>query len=133
MIFCAKTTAVESAACAFKFANTIRNGKTNVMKFAVLASGAGSTLDFLLEAQSNSQLHPKICLLITDNPSAGALKVASNYDLPKKCLSPREYTDILSWEEDLVSILLKYNPDFILLAGYVRKIGPHMLRFFTIV
>ena len=69
-------------------------------------------------------------MLVTDNPAAGALQVASQYGLPKHCVSPKEYTHIQAWDEALVDILLKYDPDFILLAGFLRKIGPRVLNVF---
>ncbi|MCB0349711.1 MAG: phosphoribosylglycinamide formyltransferase [Bdellovibrionales bacterium] len=100
------------------------------MKFIVLASGKGTTLESLLTLQSKGQLQPQICALVTDNSKAEALQVASRYNIPAQCIPQQEYSDYASWDAALLAYLNKHDPDFILLAGFLKKVGPKVLNKF---
>jgi phosphoribosylglycinamide formyltransferase-1 len=100
------------------------------MKIVVMASGAGSTLEFLLNKQSMAILSPRIVGLITDNPAAGALQVAEKFKIPAKVVSPRDYNNFADWDSALAESLVSLAPDIVLLAGFLKKIGPNVLNRF---
>lgn len=100
------------------------------MKFVVLASGAGSILDFLLQQQNTGSLHPKIQALITNNPRAGAIQFAQKHGLPYHCLDISQYNDFEAWDRAVLELLTEIQPDFLLLAGFLKKIGPLVLKAF---
>jgi phosphoribosylglycinamide formyltransferase 1 len=118
------------AARTSEFANRIRAGKSNIMKFVVLASGKGSTLEALLTLQSKGQLQSKICALVTDNLKSEAIQVASRFNLPSQCIPLHNFSNYARWDEANLSYLNKYNPDFVLLAGFLKKVGPQVLNKF---
>jgi phosphoribosylglycinamide formyltransferase-1 len=98
------------------------------MKFVVLASGAGTTLDFLLQKQNTGSLRPKIQALITNNPHSGAVQVAQKHRLPNHCLDSSLYNDFDAWDRAVLKLLTEIQPDFLLLAGFLKKIGPQVLQ-----
>lgn len=100
------------------------------MKFIVLASGTGSTLEALLSMQSTGLLHPQICAFITDNPQSGALQIAHKFNISTHCVSPKSYQTYAEWDAALLSHLVQFKSDFILLAGFLKKIGPLVLKEF---
>lgn len=56
--------------------------------------------------------------------------MAARYNLASHCLSPKDYPDFAAWDAALLALLRKGNPDFILLAGFLKKIGPGVLNVF---
>jgi len=100
------------------------------MKIVVMASGAGSTLEFLLNKQNIATLSPRIVGLITDNPAAGALRVAERFNIPAQVISSRDYNNFSDWDSAVAESLVSYAPDSVLLAGFLKKIGPKVLNRF---
>ncbi len=100
------------------------------MNFVVMASGKGTTVEFLLSKQFNGQLQPKICGLITDNSRAEAPQVAQRYEIPHQCISPKDYSSYDLWDSAILAGIESYQPDVILLAGFLKKIGPRVLNKF---
>lgn len=97
-------------------------------KIAVFASGNGSNFQALVEAEKMGKLDAKISLLICDQPEAYVLKRASAERIPFLCVSPKCYSSKISYEQALLEQLNRESIDFILLAGYMRLIGPTLLQ-----
>lgn len=93
-----------------------------------LSSGAGSTVDFFLNQIKEKKANFIISAVITDNPKAGVLKVAKKFDVPVHIV---KYDKTGLWDEELLKILLSYKPSLILLAGFLKKIGPKVLQVFS--
>lgn len=87
-------------------------------RLAVFASGAGTTLEFLLQARREQRLIHDICLLVTNNANAGALAVAKKYNISAA---------VALTEVEVLNALIEAKIDFIFLAGYLKKIGPQIL------
>lgn len=97
-------------------------------KIAVFASGNGSNFQALVEAEKMGKLDAKISLLICDQPEAYVLKRASSERIPFLCVSPKCYSSKISYEQALLEQLNRESIEFILLAGYMRLIGPTLLQ-----
>ena len=95
----------------------------------LLGSGKGSTIKSLCEAVKSGNLQAEIKALITDNPRSNILSLAEEYKIPSFTL-PFEKSQEEKWDKELLKILKKYHPDLILLAGFLRKIGPQVLSAF---
>ena len=100
------------------------------MNICVFASGAGSNFKAILDSIKKGYLKSKVCLLITNNPDCGAVKIAGknkidHLSINKKLfaeLTEKEYSDIF------LNALKKYKIEFIVLAGYMKIIRPEVLR-----
>ena len=94
-----------------------------------LGSGKGSTIEFFCEKIQKKQSKFKINLIITENPKSGLLKIAKKYRLP--CHVIKYNTEnFKEWDQKLNKTLLLYNPSLIILAGFLKKIGPIVLSHF---
>lgn len=96
----------------------------------VFASGAGSTLEMLLKATAERRFKHEIVLLVTDSPTAGALKVAEPFQIPVLCLPLKNFSSYDDWDRSLLAALLEARADFAFLAGFLKKIGPAVLNKF---
>ena len=102
------------------------------MKIAILASGAGSnaaeiikTLPDYIKKESAS-----IAVLISNNEKAGIKNIADLYDLPFEIHSLKNKNE----DEQIKSytdVLNRYEIDFIVLAGYLKKLPKELTTAFT--
>ncbi len=100
-----------------------------VPALALLGSGQGSTIDFLCEKIQSGSLPARAAGLITDNPKARLLDIAKKRGLP--CfIIPYNKADPDKWDRELCQALASLQPRMILLAGFLKKIGPRVLERF---
>lgn len=97
-------------------------------KIAVFASGNGSNFQALVNAVKAGRLDAEICLLVCDNPSAPAVLRAEREHIDLFCFTPNVFPDKAMFEKQIVRQLRCRNVDFIVLAGYMRLIGPTLLE-----
>ena len=100
-------------------------------RFAVLASGGGSTLEFLLNAQRAGDLRGEIVVAISDKSNAGALAVANLHRVSSLSISPKDFQSFDAWDAALADALIDARPELVVLAGFLKKIGPRVLRAFS--
>lgn len=96
----------------------------------VFASGNGTTLQAIIDSVQSHKLEAKIDLVVSDNPQAYALKRAQanhieTYIIQNKKLEERDL--------ELSKKLSKYSINLIVLAGYLKMIGPLLLEQYTII
>ena len=94
-----------------------------------LASGKASTIDFFCE----KTLHRKpfyIKALITENPRSGLVKISKKFNIPCHIVELKKNKDFSSWDKKICHLLLHYKPRLVLLAGFLKKIGPVVLNEF---
>ncbi|HZG72203.1 MAG TPA: phosphoribosylglycinamide formyltransferase [Chondromyces sp.] len=103
---------------------------TDKKRIAVFASGSGSNFQALAEAVKTNTLPADIALLVCDNPQAFAVQRAEKLEIPVFSFYPKEYPSKQAFETEVVNRLKEANVDFIVLAGYMRLIGPTLLAAF---
>lgn len=92
------------------------------LSVAIFASGRGSNFQSILDAVDNGDLDLDIVCCVSDRNDAGALDLAAARDIPGIVLHSREYKHEASYEEALMGALDDHGVNFIVLAGYLKKI-----------
>jgi phosphoribosylglycinamide formyltransferase-1 len=89
---------------------------------AVFASGHGSNFKAIAEACRRSEYPARVVCLVTDNPSARAVEIARDFDVPVHVIQqPEKKAKLLpEVEEQIVSVCKKHQVDLIALAGFMR-------------
>ncbi|AIE58807.1 phosphoribosylglycinamide formyltransferase [Bacillus methanolicus] len=95
---------------------------------AVFASGSGSNFQAILDAINNGSLKAKIKLLVCDQKNAYAIERAKAAQIPQFVFTAKNYLNKEEYENEIVHELKKYGVEFIVLAGYMRLIGPTLLK-----
>lgn len=90
------------------------------MRIAVLASGRGSNLKALIDAQRSGRLNAEIVVVASDKRRAGALQIAADAGIKTIALSPRDFDSRVAFDLALFARVAEYQPDLIVLAGYMR-------------
>ncbi len=92
------------------------------MNIAVFASGRGSNFQAVLHAIQNQHLSARICVVVSNKSSAGALEIARANNIPAFHFSSRQFESEGAFVSQLLKILEDHGVDFIALAGYMKKI-----------
>lgn len=97
-------------------------------KLVVLASGSGSNFQAIIDAIHRGDINANIVGLITNKSGIGAIKRAEKNSIPVKVIAP---DDPNSFHKNLLETLLDWNPDLIVLAGFLRKIPNEIIEAFS--
>jgi len=91
------------------------------MKLAVLISGNGSNLAALIAASADASFGASIEVVISDNPDAFGLHRATEAGIPTGLIS---WSDRTTGTDQLLGLLDQYSVDAVVLAGFMRILGP---------
>lgn len=101
-----------------------------MLNLVILASGNGSTLQAIIDAILQKKLEARIHLVVSNNPEAYALTRAKNANIETYVLKTNTFDER---DDELVNVLSNYNIDLIVLAGYLKMIGPKLLDHYKII
>ncbi len=93
------------------------------MNIAIFASGTGSNAEVILQ-KLPTFLHScnvKINLILTNNRDAGVLNIAKQFGIPAEVILLKNLPANVV-ETNYLRVLAQYEIDFIILAGYLKKI-----------
>lgn len=96
-------------------------------RLAIFASGTGSNYQAIDQAIKTGKLDAEIVLLVCDQPEAKVIEKAEQNQLASFVFNPKEYQDKQVFEMEIVSELQARHVDWIILAGYMRLVGPTLL------
>lgn len=86
----------------------------------VLVSGRGSNLQALLDAHRRGELPVEFRAVISNEPDAPALARAAATGIATATVDHRDYPDRHAFDRALTAIIDRYEPDLIVLAGFMR-------------
>jgi phosphoribosylglycinamide formyltransferase-1 len=85
----------------------------------ILISGRGSNMQAMLEAK----LPCRIAAVISNRVDAKGLSIARAHGIPTAVVEHRNYVDRDSFDTALAQSIDAFNPDFVVLAGFMRILG----------
>lgn len=94
------------------------------MRIVVLASGRGSNLEALIDAQRDARLPISIVAVLSDKVDARALEVARAAGIAAFHVDPRAFGSRREFDDALFAAIAGARPDLIVLAGFMRIIDP---------
>lgn len=100
------------------------------MRIAVLASHGGTILQAVLDACATGQLNAQVVLVISNNSNSGAMNRARKAGVPTAHLSSATHPSPHDLDAAMVAALSDTGADWVLLAGYMKKLGPRILTEF---
>ncbi|ANI31264.1 phosphoribosylglycinamide formyltransferase [Yersinia entomophaga] len=100
-------------------------------KIVVLVSGQGSNLQALMDAQQQGRLAGTICAVFSNNPQAYGLERATQAAIPAHALDAKTFPDRVSFDLALAQAIDAYQPDLLVLAGYMRILSPEFVQHYA--
>ncbi len=98
------------------------------MNIAVFASGRGSNLMAILNAIKKNVLKAKISVVISNNSNAGALEIARANGIDALHISRKQFSSDEEYVKKILDELKSRNIQLIVLAGYMKKIPPEVIK-----
>ena len=99
-------------------------------RVAVLLSGSGTLLQALLDARSVGELEADIVVVGSDNATAQGLRRAESAGVPTFVHPFTRGGDRPAWDVRLTETLVARQVDLVVLAGFMKLVGPHFLAAF---
>lgn len=93
------------------------------LRLAVLASGAGTNLQALIDAIASGELDTDIVGVFSDRPKSLALQRARDAGLPATALSPKSFASRAAFDAAFFAAVDEAQADLIVCAGYMRLIS----------
>ncbi len=100
------------------------------IKLGVLLSGSGTNLQALIDAIRCGGLDASIELVVSSRPNAYGLQRARAAHIPTLALSTLDYADPIAADATIAQELIKYQVDYVVMAGYMRMVHAPILKRF---
>jgi phosphoribosylglycinamide formyltransferase-1 len=97
------------------------------MKVCVLISGNGSNLQALIDARDEKRIEIDIVSVISNRADARGLERADKAGIPTSILDHQGFADRNEFDRALALLIGSGNPQLVILAGFMRIIGPGVL------
>lgn len=94
-------------------------------RIAVLISGSGRTLRNLLDVIATGELSAEIVVVVSSVADVRGLEIAAEAGIPTHILSPRDAKGIEAYSAATYELLTPYEPDLVVMAGYLRRLLVH--------
>lgn len=99
------------------------------LKVGVLISGSGTNLQAIID-EAKQGLPVDVVQVVSSRPDAYGIKRAEEAGIPVLVLSRDDYADPLAADASIVEALQKAGAEYVVMAGYMRKVTPVMLQAF---
>lgn len=100
----------------------------NKARVVVLISGSGSNLQALIDAATAEDYPAKIVAVISNRPAVKGLERADQAGIPAHVLDHKEFADRESFDAALSERIDQFNPDLVVLAGFMRILTPSFVQ-----
>jgi formyltetrahydrofolate-dependent phosphoribosylglycinamide formyltransferase len=99
-------------------------------RLVVLVSGSGSNLQALLDATADEAFGARVVAVGADRDGIAALDRARAAGVPTFVLRVKDFPDRAAWDRALAGACAEFAPDLVVLAGFMKLVGPGFLRQF---
>ena len=102
---------------------------TDRLKIGVLLSGSGTNLQAIIDAIVEG-LPTDIVLVVSSRPDAYGIERARAAGIPTLVMNREKYADVLAADAQIVEALQEAGAEYVVMAGYMRKVTSVMLDAF---
>ena len=100
-----------------------------MLRVLSMVSGGGTNFQAIIDSVKNGTItNTELVGVISNNKNAYALTRAEENGIDAKCISPKDYESREVFNQELLKAVDAYEPDLIVLAGYLVVIPPEMIK-----
>ena len=100
-----------------------------MLRVLSMVSGGGTNLQAIIDSVKNGTItNTELVGVISNNKNAYALTRAEENGIDAKCISPKDYESREVFNQELLKAVDAYEPDLLVLAGYLVVIPPEMIK-----
>ncbi len=100
------------------------------LKLGILASHGGSNAQAIMDNARAGTINAELAVVISNNAKAKVLERAAAAGVPTEVVNALRYPGEGEEDRALVDTLRRYGVELIVLAGYMKKLGPAILEAF---
>lgn len=99
-------------------------------RLVVLVSGTGSNMEAILKASQAPAYGAQIVAVGADREGTRGLEIAEEAGIPTFVEKLSDYPDRDAWNLAIRDVVADYQPDIVVLAGFLKLLGPDFLAAF---
>lgn len=104
---------------------------TSRCRFVVLISGRGSNMCAIIEQARREQWPAEFTRVISNRADSPGIAWANARKIPTSVLSHKDFATRQAFDAHLASVIDQEQPDYVLLAGFMRILTPVFVRQFS--
>ncbi len=97
-------------------------------RIVILISGRGSNMEAIVNACGRERWPAQVAAVIANRPDAAGLQFARAHGLASAVVDHRAYASREAFDDALAEAVDSHCPDLLLLAGFMRILGPAFVR-----
>ncbi|HDY90504.1 MAG TPA: phosphoribosylglycinamide formyltransferase [bacterium] len=98
------------------------------LKLGVLASGGGTNLQSIIDRSLDGSISADVILVVSNNSKAKTLERAANHGIDALHISAVTEGSAEGADRRIAAEMVSRGVDIVVLAGYMKKIGPELLN-----
>lgn len=99
-------------------------------RIVVLISGGGTNLQAIIDASKHDNYSGDIVAVVSNKADVYGLTRAQDADIPTSVLSHKDFDSREDYDSALITEINHYQPDLIVLAGFMRILTPKFVQKF---
>lgn len=103
---------------------------SKIKKIVVLISGQGSNLQAIIDACASNELSAQVVAVISNKTAAKGLERAQKFAIPTVVKEKTPDQTRVEYDQELAELVASYQPDLIVLAGWMRVLSNAFLKNF---
>ncbi len=100
-------------------------------RLVILISGRGSNMQSIIRAIDTDELDAEIVAVISNRPDAAGLQTAAAAGIETQLINHRDFDSREAFDSELARAIDTYQPDFVILAGFMRILTAEFVRHFA--
>jgi phosphoribosylglycinamide formyltransferase-1 len=100
-------------------------------KIVILISGNGSNLRAILEQHRAKAWPAEIVGVISNRPDAYGIQIAKDFKIPVEVIDHTQFSNRSGFDQELFKLVSSYQPDLVILAGFMRMLGDQFVESFA--
>ncbi len=97
----------------------------------VLISGGGTNLQAIIDACKLGEIPADVVAVISNKANVYGLERATRAGIANKVLSHKNFATREDYDQALVTAIDEFNPDLVVLAGFMRILTPYFVQHFS--
>ncbi|RTZ47748.1 phosphoribosylglycinamide formyltransferase [Candidimonas sp. SYP-B2681] len=111
--------------------NVLCASTSSACRLVVLISGRGSNMQAIVNMVRGQALPVEICAVVANKVDAAGLEWAQSQGIETKSVAHRDFSSREAFDEALAAAIDAYQPDYVLLAGFMRVLTPGFVEHFN--
>lgn len=103
----------------------------SLLPIVILISGRGTNMRVIAERAAAGSLPVDVRVVVSDQPAAEGLQTAAAMNIATRVLEPRKFPDRPSYDRALIELLAQFQPQLVVLAGFMRILTPQFIGAFA--